>query len=221
LSKYNLPATFFIPGQTADTHPDVVRAIADAGHEIGHHTYSHKLTYTLKPEEEQADFLKGIEALERVVGKKPRGYRAPGMGLFDVTKELLIKHGFEYDVSELGADRPYWMEYKGKRTNVVELTFAIELVDTPYLLFTFPPYYMTGNRAPSKIEEIWRGDFDGAFKEGGDSYYGLITHPYLIGRLHAMRMLERVLVYILEHDGVWFAQMGEIANEFRKREGSA
>lgn len=221
LSKYNLPATFFVPGQTADTYPDIVRSIADAGHEIAHHTYAHKKSSDMKPEGEESDFVKGIEALERVVGKKPRGYRAPGMGLFDETIRLLVKYGFEYDCSELAADRPYWLKYQGKRTNIVELPYAIHLVDTPHFLLMFPPSYMAGMSAPSKVEEIWRGDFDGSYKEGDDSYYSLIIHPYLIGRLHRMRMLERVLVHILHHDGVWFARMGEVADEFKRRQGTA
>jgi peptidoglycan-N-acetylglucosamine deacetylase len=42
-------------------------------------------------------------------------------------------------------------------------------------------------------------------------------HPQIIGRHHRMRMLERVIQHMLEHDGVWFAQMGEIADDFRRR----
>jgi len=46
-------------------------------------------------------------------------------------------------------------------------------------------------------------------------------HPQIIGRHHRMAMLERVIQYILEHDGVWFAQMSEIADEFRSRQSVA
>jgi peptidoglycan/xylan/chitin deacetylase (PgdA/CDA1 family) len=42
LDRYHLPATFFIPGDTADRHPDETRAIVNAGHEIGHHGYLHE-----------------------------------------------------------------------------------------------------------------------------------------------------------------------------------
>ncbi len=218
LSKYELPATFFVPGYTADHYPNIVRSIAADAHEIAHHTYSHRPSPALKPEEEKAEIVRGLEALERVVGIKPRGYRAAAMGLFDVTIELLLEYGFEYDASEMGADRPYWLEYKGKRTNIVELPSSPQLADTTHFLFMFPPHYMTGLSAPSKVEEIWREDFEGAYEEGGDIYFMLIMHPFVIGRLHRMRMLERFIVYMLEHDGVWFARMGEVADDFRKRQ---
>jgi hypothetical protein len=42
-------------------------------------------------------------------------------------------------------------------------------------------------------------------------------HPEIIGRHHRMRMLRSVIDYILEHDGVWFATMAEIADDFRAR----
>jgi peptidoglycan/xylan/chitin deacetylase (PgdA/CDA1 family) len=210
LSKYDLPATFFVPGYTVDRYPDIVRSIVADGHEVAHHTYSHRPASSLKPEEEKAEIIRGLEALERVVGKKPRGYRAAAMGLFDVTIELLLEYGFEYDSSEMGADRPYWLEY--------ELPSSPQLADTTHFLFMFPPQYMTGLSAPSKVEEIWREDFEGAYEEGADIYFMLIMHPFVMGRLHRMRMLERFIVYMLEHDGVWFARMGEVADDFRKRQ---
>lgn len=72
--------------------------------------------------------------------------------------------------------------------------------------------------APSKVEEIWRGDFDGLYDEGGDACFVLTMHPEIIGRPHRMQLVERLLHYILEHDGVWFAEMQQIADEFRRCE---
>jgi peptidoglycan/xylan/chitin deacetylase (PgdA/CDA1 family) len=46
-------------------------------------------------------------------------------------------------------------------------------------------------------------------------------HPQMIGRHHRMQMVERVINHILEHDGVWFAQMHEIATDFRQRQATA
>jgi peptidoglycan/xylan/chitin deacetylase (PgdA/CDA1 family) len=74
LQKYNLPATFFIPGDTCDRHPDVVKTIIAAGHEIGHHGYLHEPPHLLQPEEERAIMERGLEALARL-GVTPTGYR--------------------------------------------------------------------------------------------------------------------------------------------------
>ena len=42
LEGEGIPATFFVTGHTADTYPQLTRAIAAAGHEIGHHGYLHE-----------------------------------------------------------------------------------------------------------------------------------------------------------------------------------
>lgn len=220
LSKYNLPATFFIPGYTADRYPDVVRSIANAGHEIGHHGYLHEPPNLLTPEEERKVIKRGLEALERVVGERPRGFRSPSAELSKATFDLLAEYGFEYDSSQFGADRPYWVEDDGKRTNLVEVPIAVELTDSCHFMFLYQPIVLPGLSSPSKVEEIWRGDFDGAYKEGGDACFILTMHPQIIGRHHRMQMLERFIRYMLKHDGVRFVRMGEIADDFRKREGA-
>ena len=86
-------------------------------------------------------------------------------------------------------------------------------------MFLYYPIILPGLSAPSKVEEIWREDFYGAYEEGGDGCFLLTMHPQIIGRHHRLRMVERLIRYMLEHDGVWFAQMAEIADDFRKREG--
>jgi len=220
LSKYNLPATFFVPGYTADRYPDVVRSIANAGHEIGHHGYLHEPPNLLTPEEERKVIKRGLEALERVVGERPRGFRSPSAELSKATFGLLAEYGFEYDSSQFGADRPYWVEDDGKRTNLVEVPMAVELTDSCHFMFLYQPIVLPGLSSPSKVEEIWRGDFDGAYKEGGDACFILTMHPQIIGRHHRMQMLERFIRYMLKHDGVRFVRMGEIADDFRKREGA-
>lgn len=221
LDKYHLPATFFVPGDTADRHPDEVRAIVAAGHEIGHHGYLHEAPHVLSPEEERTMIERGLEALERVTGKRPRGYRSPSWELSKATYALLTEYGFEYDASQLAWDRPYWVEDDGRRTDIVEVPSAWELADSAHFLFAYNPTYLMGLSGPSKVEEIWREDFDGAYEEGGDVCYVLTMHPQIVGRHHRMQMLERMVRHMTERDAVWFAQMGEIADDFRGLHGHA
>ena len=75
LADYGLPATFFVPGLTAERYPRTVELIVEAGHEVGHHSYSHRSPVDLTADEERADFERALAALERV-GVKPSGHRA-------------------------------------------------------------------------------------------------------------------------------------------------
>jgi len=221
LDKYALPATFFVPGDTADRHPDEVRSIVAAGHEIGHHGYLHEAPHLLSAEEERTMIERGLEALERETGRRPCGYRSPSWELSKATYRLLAEYGFEYDASQFAWDRPYWVEDGGVRTGIVEVPSAWELADSAHFLFAYSPVYMMGLSGPSKVEEIWREDFEGAYEEGGDGCFVLTMHPQIIGRHHRMQMLERLICHMQERDGVWFAQMGEIADDFRARHGGA
>jgi peptidoglycan/xylan/chitin deacetylase (PgdA/CDA1 family) len=217
LDKYHLPATFYIPGDTADRHPSETRDIAAAGHEIGHHGYLHEPPHVLDEPAEREMLERGLDALDRIVKRKPRGYRSPAWELSKNTFRLLAEYGFEHDASQLARDRPYWVSDAGKPTNLVEVPGAWELCDSGHFLF-MPAAHLPGMSSPRKVEEIWRDDFDGMYSEGGDVCYVLTMHPQIIGRHHRMAMLERIIQHILEHNGVWFAQMSEIADDFRKRQ---
>jgi peptidoglycan/xylan/chitin deacetylase (PgdA/CDA1 family) len=107
LERRGLGATFFVPGYTADRHPDAVRAIQDAGHEIGHHGYLHEPVFRATAEEEESYLVRGLEALDRVAGVRPAGYRAPWWETTYRTPGLLARHGFRYDSSLMDGDRPY------------------------------------------------------------------------------------------------------------------
>ena len=125
---------------------------------------------------------------------------------------------FEYDSSQFAADRPYWIEENGKRTNLVEIPIAVELTDSCHFMFLFQPIVLPELSTASKVEKIWCGDFDGAYEEGGDTCFIMTMHPQIIGCHHRLQMVERFICYMLEHDSVWFAQLGDIADDFRKWE---
>ena len=78
LARHGARATFFVVGRKAEEHPEVVRAIIDAGHGIGLHSYAHDRLFSLRSERRVRDDLeRGIAALERVVGRRPLLFRPP------------------------------------------------------------------------------------------------------------------------------------------------
>lgn len=102
LNEHGVKATFFVLGWVAEHHPRIVREIAQAGHEIGCHSYAHRLVYDLTPAEFRADTERAVRAIEYACGITPRAYRAPN---FSVTLrsmwalEILVENGFSYDSS--------------------------------------------------------------------------------------------------------------------------
>jgi peptidoglycan-N-acetylglucosamine deacetylase len=98
LSTHQQKATFFIIGWIAKKNPGLVKDIADAGHEIGLHSYGHQLIWQQTPDEFRQDLLRNIGVLEDQLGYKVDKYRAPGFSVkrtnlwaFEVMAEVGIK----------------------------------------------------------------------------------------------------------------------------------
>jgi peptidoglycan/xylan/chitin deacetylase (PgdA/CDA1 family) len=71
-------ATFFVLGVKAEAHPDVLRAIVEAGHAVGVHGYTHDRLYSLQtPRAIADDIAKTVAVVERVTSLKPRWFRPP------------------------------------------------------------------------------------------------------------------------------------------------
>jgi polysaccharide deacetylase family protein (PEP-CTERM system associated) len=102
LSRKHVTATFFVMGWVADHRPEVVEWIAQAGHEIGCHSYAHQLVYDLTPEAFREDTLRAVAAIERACGVTPRLYRAPSYSITAKSiwaLDILAECGFHYDSS--------------------------------------------------------------------------------------------------------------------------
>jgi len=102
LDRHNVKGTFFVLGWVADHHPHVVRRILAAGHEIGCHSYAHRLVFDVTPAEFASDTIRAVRAIEDACGVTPRCYRAPS---YSITLrsiwalEILVECGFTHDSS--------------------------------------------------------------------------------------------------------------------------
>ena len=102
LGALGVRVTFFVLGWVAERHPDLVRAIAGAGHEVASHGYAHEMVTTLSPERFREDVRTGKAILEDVTGNRVLGYRAPSLTITRSTLwalPILVEEGFVYDSS--------------------------------------------------------------------------------------------------------------------------
>ena len=102
LRNRDIKGTFFVVGWIADRHPELVREIDRAGHEIGSHSYWHRLVYDLTPEEFREDLRRSRDILEDIVGKPVTAFRAPSFSIVQRSLwalEILADEGFTVDSS--------------------------------------------------------------------------------------------------------------------------
>ena len=222
LDRHELPATFMVPGQVADEHPDSCRDIAErAVHEVGYHGYFHESVLEIPIAEERELMKRGIAKLEETFAATPRGNRSPPFALGPNTADLLEELGFEYDSSLFGHDEPYRPRVPlvdGRLRDFVELPVSWELDDAPYFLFSFFPY-MSGMATPSQVLEIWKAEFEGSYRVGG--CFLLVVHPFCIGRHPRIAMLDELIRWIKGFPDVWFAHHLDVAREWRRMQDAA
>src|SRR5207253_2520204 len=102
LVKEDVRATFFVLGWVAERHPELVRRIAQMGHEVSSLGYAHELISAQTPERFREDVRKAKTVLENILGQPVLGYRAPN---FTITQEtswalpILVEEGYFYDSS--------------------------------------------------------------------------------------------------------------------------
>jgi polysaccharide deacetylase family protein (PEP-CTERM system associated) len=167
LDELDVKATFFILGMAARSHPKLVEAVVEHGHEIGCHGDAHLPVHTQTPAEFARDLISARETIERLTGRMPVGYRAPA---FSITREVgwaydvLAEQGFEYDASQ--HDTPRIRDR------------AIPASDSPHalkrardgMLWEFPV-------------AVWRARF-GRLPVGGASYWAAMPTELV---LHGLR----------------------------------
>lgn len=207
LRQLGVRATFFAPGYDAENYSGTIKAIVGDGHEIGHHGYLHKRVDTLSLEEEVEELVKGIDAIQKVAGQRPVGYRAPWWELNPRTPELLTTHGFLYDSSLMGDDIPYLVP--AENGNILELPVSFLLDD--WEQFGYLPVPPAGHviEETEKVRRLWLEEFDALADEGG--LFMLTIHPWLSGRASRIRLLETVITHILKSGRAWVATASEVA----------
>jgi peptidoglycan/xylan/chitin deacetylase (PgdA/CDA1 family) len=203
------------------------------------HGYSHENPIAMTPEQEEAVLVKCIGLIEEVSGRRPTGYVAPWWEFSNVTNELLLKHGIKYDHSLMHRDfHPYyvrvgdswtkidyskpaeeWMKplERGEETDLIEIPASWWLDDLPPMMFIKAAPNSHGFVNPRHLEEIWRDQFDYVYREEEYAVFAMTIHPDVSGKPQVILMLERLIEHISGHDGVRWATMDEIADDFARR----
>jgi polysaccharide deacetylase family protein (PEP-CTERM system associated) len=102
LADFNTTATFFILGWVAEHCPSLVREIHSAGHELGCHSYAHRLLYDMTAAEFRDDTRRALAAIEDAAGVSVCAYRAPSFSITERSLwalEILVELGFTIDSS--------------------------------------------------------------------------------------------------------------------------
>lgn len=182
LDRHSVSATFFVLGWVAERKPEVIRKIKRAGHEIGCHSYEHRLVYTLTPDQFRDDTLRAIASIEKACGTVPRLYRAPSYSITNQSLwalEILAECGFDYDSSivPISHDR-YGIPGFSRHPSMIETAHGSLL------------------EVPVATAELARGT---TIPVGGGAYMRLLPYRYTAAGIRRINKVEQRPVCIYFH----------------------
>ena len=238
--KYDLRTTWFIPGHSIETFPEQMKAVVEAGHEVGIHGYSHENPIAMTEQQEREVLLRSIDLCEGLSGRRPDGYVAPWWEFSTITNELLLENGIKYDHSLMHDDvHPYyvrvgdswtkidysiaagdWMKplQRGEETDLIEIPANWYLDDLPPMMFIKTAPNSHGFVSPRHLFQDWQDTFDYVYREYDYAVFGMTIHPDVSGRPHVLMGHERLIDHINGHEGVRWATFNEIADDFAQRQ---
>lgn len=219
LRRHDVRATFFVPGFTAERHPNAVRAIVDAGHEIGHHGYLHESVTELDDHEEEDVLRRGLEILERLTGRRPAGWRGPMWEVKHTTPALLASYGFAYDSSLMDDDVPYLLRVapNDDAPTLVEIPVHWGTDDGEQYAWLPGIWEGEGIASPRTMLEMWTLELEAIVGAGG--CFVPTIHPCFSGRPSRAAAVDELIARIREVDDIWIATGSEIAAHVAARGG--
>lgn len=203
LEERGIRATFFTPGWVAEQYPDKLKAIVEKGHEIAALGYHHEHMALLSEEEQESVIKKGIQAIEKVCGVTPKGFRSPEGELTLDTLRIAKKNGLVYSSNLCDDDRPYWKDLGEDK--ILEIPIHWVNYDLPYFAFNYHPAFPAGQGRIANYTGVlnnWKDEFFGCHEYG--LCYVLQLDPAAIGAPGRIGLLEELLDYIETFDGVWW-----------------
>jgi peptidoglycan/xylan/chitin deacetylase (PgdA/CDA1 family) len=208
LARHDVKATFFMPAVAAMLHEAEVKTVADAGHEIGIHSWIHEFNSVLDHATERDLMLRARDVLERLSGKRPVGMRTASWDFSPWTLKIVRELGLLYDSSLMADDEPYELLDEGEATGIVELPVEWIRDDAVYYNMdraaSLRPY-----GGPSMVFDIFSRELDAAAKEGG--LFQLTMHPHHSGHRSRVWIIDEIIAAAKAKGGAWFATHEEIA----------
>ena len=202
LERHGVAATVFVPGRTAERHPDRVRDVVAAGHELGHHGYTHTHPGRLSAGDEEREFALAAEVLA-AYGAPVTGYRSPAWDFSAATMGILERHGMAYSSNLMDDIRPY-----RHPSGVVELPVHWLLDDAPHFWFSNASW-TKAIQPPREVLQMWLDELEAIHRLGGLTVFTM--HPQIFGRPSRLAILDDLLAHVTARGDIWIATCAEIA----------
>jgi peptidoglycan-N-acetylglucosamine deacetylase len=192
LDRYQTKASFFVVGEVAEQNPGLIRTIFQRGHEIGCHTFSHKLVWNLDESLFRDELERFHSVMEKILGKiKIKGFRAPCFSIDNRNKwalKVLSDFGYQYDASIFPVKLSPLYGVRGAPTRPYRISLEdVRKEDPQSPLMEFPICPLMIGRLKIPIS--------------GGFYFRILPLPFLYWGLKRINRSQPFLVYFHPWEG--------------------
>ncbi|WP_076594711.1 polysaccharide deacetylase family protein [Chryseobacterium sp. RU33C] len=201
--KYDIKVTSHVVGTAAEKYPEVVKAIANGGHEIAAHGFTWDNQWNKNYADELNFVKKGVDVVEKITGQKAVGYNANWLRRSPNTLKVLQDLGFLYHIDDLSHDEPFITKVKGKNFVVI-----------PYTLRNNDIVNIEGKHwSPDQFLAQLKFEFDRLYEEGASKrrMMSISFHDRIGGTPAMVNAMEEFIQYTQQKQGVVFMRKDDIA----------
>lgn len=202
-ARYNVKASFYVPGLTAETNPEILPALVEAGHEIGLHGYFHEIVADVSDAEFTGALEASIELFVKQTGKSPVGFRSPAWEITPHMLREMKRVGLAYDSSLSGFDHPYEID------GITEIPVQWATDDAIFFKFEGGGRDKWPLQSGQAILHDWISEWRTLHRFSG--LFTLTVHDWISGRAQRIALLEELLDNITSQKDAWVTTAAEIA----------
>ena len=209
-----IPLTVFAVGMAVERHPQLIKYMAERGHEICSHGYRWINYQDVDEATERAHIQLAIDAIRKATGERPLGWYT-GRTSPNTRRLVAEEGGFLYNADDYSDDLPFWIEVEGPRGDKRAQLIVPYTLDANDMRFATPQGFNSGDHFFSYLKD----SFDTLYAEGAATprMMSVGLHCRLIGRPGRIAALKRFIDYAKSHDKVWFCRRIDIARHWRER----
>ncbi len=204
---YDLKASFSISGKLAEEWPDVIAAVADAGHDVVGHGWVNDLFLSEADVEAERDIIgRTLEAIEKASGVRPRGWASPANSSTERTQEVMVEAGIVWSGDDASDDVPYVTPVGDARLVVLP---KANMASNDLIHWILP------TNSPDVFADGFRDSLAVAREEGHSGrpqWADMVLHCHMAGRPAFIPTLRRCLDEALVADDVWWTTKDRLAD---------
>jgi peptidoglycan/xylan/chitin deacetylase (PgdA/CDA1 family) len=207
LLRHKVRATVLVSGIMAERHPEIVRAIGAAGHEIVAHSYAMDIVPIYLDEAKEIDNIRRTtDLIANACGKKPEGWISPRGTPSARTPRLLAAEGYTWHGDTLNDDLPYKVDFGG--TSIVAFPGNMEVNDLPV--------YMRHGNSPRQLMELYEDWLEYSRDvEKGPARLDPTIHSHVFGRPIGMHIFEKMMASAQAAGDIWVGTRGQAVDHIR------